>query len=538
MAQADFTRITTNIAALNNLNSLRSINTRLGTSQLRLATGKRINQASDDPAGLTIAMKLSARNEGLKAALGNIGDAKNMLAVAEGGLQQINDLLIEMKSKATQAASDTLGADERDAIKQQLESLAKQINDIVDETKWNGSSLLDGSVNKTLQTGATGEDTTNWILRTNSASATTGVGHTSVELGVASGSATNATLTVTSGTTVGSSFATTSTRDSGVSSVIGFDDLIELDSGTYKFRIADKATSMDTGKVTMLNTVSELDELSATATIDAGYELASGIYKLKIDGNAGTPDSFTINYTITDSLGNVVATYHNLSAPASSDTDYAYLLDTNGNKLGLRIDIGASGIATGTEINFEYVAKGQAKMELYQINGSSEQLVDVDTDGMDNTATNTTGSRFYMDIGASVASYDTGRGLKVFLDAGFSNITVGQTSTFEYTQAGDVSVDVSNASAAQSYMSAVDNAISKVSQSLTSIGSLVARLNSKEITVSSDQVNTEASYNRIMNADMAYEQVEAAKYQILQQTAVAMLAQANAAPQGILSLFR
>jgi len=122
--------------------------------------------------------------------------------------------------------------------------------------------------------------------------------------------------------------------------------------------------------------------------------------------------------------------------------------------------------------------------------------------------------------------------------AGFDNIVVGQTSTFTYTQAGDVSVDVSTAAAARAYMSAVDDAITLVTSSLNNIGSLTARLNSKEITVGVDQVNTEASYNRIMNADMAYEQVEAAKYMILQQTAVAMLAQANAAPQGILSLFR
>ncbi|MGB9596898.1 MAG: flagellin, partial [Candidatus Poribacteria bacterium] len=300
MAQADFTRISTNIAALNNLNSLRSINTKLGTAQLRLATGKRINQAADDPAGLTIAMKLSARNEGLKAALGNIGDAKNMLSVAEGGLQQINDLLIEMKAKATQAASDTLGADERDAIRQQLVSLAKQINDIVDETRWNNSRLLDGSVNKTLQTGATNEDTTQWMLRTNSATATTGVGHNAVELGVASGSATGATLSVVSGATVGSSFATTSERATGVRAVTGFDDLIELDSGTYKFRIADKATSATLGKFTALSTISGLPTITQE-TSDAGHELASGIYKLKIDAASGATASHVISYTITDS---------------------------------------------------------------------------------------------------------------------------------------------------------------------------------------------------------------------------------------------
>jgi len=537
MAQADFTRISTNIAALNNLNSLRSINTRLGTAQLRLATGKRINQAADDPAGLTIAMKLSARNEGLKAALGNIGDAKNMLSVAEGGLQQINDLLIEMKAKATQAASDTLGADERAAIQQQLESLAKQINDIVDETRWNDSKLLDGSVNKTLQTGASSEDTTQWLLRTNSATATTGVGHNAVELGVASGSATGATLSVVSGTTVGSSFATTSTRTTGVTATTKFDDLIEFDSGTYKFRIADKATSASLGKFTALNTISGLPTITQ-GTSDAGYELASGIYKLKIDDVSGSGANHRFSYTITDSLGNVVVSYHNLLAPAAATNDEVDLLDNDGKKIGIKIDVAAAGLTEGEELNFEYVASGQVKMELYQISGSSEQLVDVDTDGVDNTADNTTASYFYMDIGASASSYDTGRGLKVFLDAGFDNIVVGQTSTFTYTQAGDVSVDVSTAAAARAYMSAVDDAITLVTSSLNNIGSLTARLNSKEITVGVDQVNTEASYNRIMNADMAYEQVEAAKYMILQQTAVAMLAQANAAPQGILSLFR
>ena len=537
MAQADFTRISTNIAALNNLNSLRSINTKLGNAQLRLATGKRINQASDDPAGLTIAMKLSARSEGLKAALGNIGDAKNMLAVAEGGLQQINDLLIEMKSKATQAASDTLGTDERAAIESQLESLAKQINDIVDESKWIDSNLLDGSVNKTLQTGASGDDTTQWLLRTNSATATTGTGHNSIELGVASGSATGATLAVTSGTTVGSSFATSSTRATGIGAVEGFDDMIELDSGAYKFRIADKATSTSTGKATALNSVTGFDAFTA-GSIDTGYELDSGMYRLTVDATSGSGTTFKVSYTITDSLGDVVATYDNLAASSATSTDYANILDTDGNMLGIKMDIGGTAPTVGDEVNFEYVAKGQVKMELYQVNGSSEQLVDVDTDGSDNTLANTSGSRFYMDVDSSIASYDTGRGMKVFLNSGFDDVNVGETSTFGYTQAGDVSVDVSTASAAQDYMASVDIALTKVTQSLNSIGSLVSRLNSKEITVGVDQVNTEASYNRIMNADMAYEQVEATKYMILQQTAVAMLAQANSAPQNILSLFR
>ncbi|HQV62810.1 MAG TPA: flagellin, partial [Anaerolineales bacterium] len=83
MANVDVTRIASNIGALNALNSLQSINAKLALHQTRLSTGKRINSAMDDPAGLTIATKMLARSEGLRASMDNISDAKNMLSVAE-----------------------------------------------------------------------------------------------------------------------------------------------------------------------------------------------------------------------------------------------------------------------------------------------------------------------------------------------------------------------------------------------------------------------------------------------------------------------
>ncbi len=180
MAQADLTRIASNIAALNTLNSLRNINTKLSIAQLRLATGKRVNQAADDPAGLTIALKMNARNECLKVAFNNIGDAKNMLAVGEGGLQKMTDIITLMKAKCVQGASDTLGDDERAAIASELASLAQQIDDIVAETTWNSSPLLDGSAAKTLQTGAESGETTDWTLAQPHDSTTLGVNALSV----------------------------------------------------------------------------------------------------------------------------------------------------------------------------------------------------------------------------------------------------------------------------------------------------------------------------------------------------------------------
>ncbi len=87
-------------------------------------------------------------------------------------------------------------------------------------------------------------------------------------------------------------------------------------------------------------------------------------------------------------------------------------------------------------------------------------------------------------------------------------------------------------------MSKIDDAIATVSDSIAKIGASVSRLTFKEETLVVAKINTEAAYSRIMNADMAAEQLEATKLQILQQTATAMLAQANVAPQAILALFR
>jgi flagellin len=155
VAIGDITRIRTNIGALNALNALKSVNQNLEKIQLRLATGKRINSVSDDPAGYVISTRINARVRGLSVALDNIGTAKNMMSIAEGGLQNISDILITMKEKVTQAASDTLGSAERNAVKTELDQLTSEIDDIVEETTFNNFKLLDGTfTNKSIQTGA------------------------------------------------------------------------------------------------------------------------------------------------------------------------------------------------------------------------------------------------------------------------------------------------------------------------------------------------------------------------------------------------
>ncbi|MCH7679107.1 flagellin [candidate division KSB1 bacterium] len=160
MAFGDLSRIGGNIQAMRALNSLNKINQELGIRQLRLATGKRINSAEDDAAGFVISKTLQHRAGGLAVALSNVGDAKSMLAIAESGLDSILDILETMKEKVTQAASDTLGVSERNAIEDEIDALTAEIDDIVDETTFNGSTLLT-DVDKTIQTG---EATTDSLL--------------------------------------------------------------------------------------------------------------------------------------------------------------------------------------------------------------------------------------------------------------------------------------------------------------------------------------------------------------------------------------
>ena len=155
LAIGSYTRIKTNIGALNALNALINVNRKMEKTQLRLATGLRINSVSDNPAGYVISTRINARVRGLAVAVDNIGTAKNLLSTAEGGLLNVSDILITMKEKVTQAASDTLSSAERNAIKNELTELKAEIDDIVNETTFNKYKLLNGSyTNKKIQTGS------------------------------------------------------------------------------------------------------------------------------------------------------------------------------------------------------------------------------------------------------------------------------------------------------------------------------------------------------------------------------------------------
>lgn len=155
MATNDLGRIRSNIQGMNILATLREVNGAVGTHQLRLGTGRRINSAADDPAGMSISTKLDNRNRILTAVYDNIGQAKNMLAVAEGGLLSMNDILVLLSEKVITSASDTLVDEDRRAISTQLVAMVEELSDIAAQTSFGGSPLLSQARTLQFQTGET-----------------------------------------------------------------------------------------------------------------------------------------------------------------------------------------------------------------------------------------------------------------------------------------------------------------------------------------------------------------------------------------------
>lgn len=138
-------RISTNVASLNAQKNLRSTSMGLDRSLARLSSGFRINQAADDAAGLAISENLRATIRGQKQASRNAEDGVSLVQVAEGGLNEISNMLIRLRELGVQAASDTIGETERKFLDVEYQQLKSEIQRISEVTTFNSRDLLNGT---------------------------------------------------------------------------------------------------------------------------------------------------------------------------------------------------------------------------------------------------------------------------------------------------------------------------------------------------------------------------------------------------------
>jgi flagellin len=157
-------RVATNTSAINAMRSLGVNNRGISRSFEQMASGSRINRAADDAAGLAISESFKAQIRSASQAKKNANDGVSLAQVAEGGLGEIGNMIVRLRELGIQAASDTVGADERSFINAEVEQLKEEMQRIAETTKWGTTPLLDGSAPRfELQVGVFNSETSDRI---------------------------------------------------------------------------------------------------------------------------------------------------------------------------------------------------------------------------------------------------------------------------------------------------------------------------------------------------------------------------------------
>ncbi|WP_353095013.1 flagellin [Tissierella praeacuta] len=179
-------RINNNIPALNT-HRLLNVNTEgLQKSLERLSSGKRINRASDDAAGLAISQKMEAQVRGLRQASRNSLDGVSLIQTAEGALNEVHEMLQRMRELSVQGANGVYEEEDLGAIANEMRELTEQINMIGRDTEFNGIKLLDGSNTSglRLQIGANKEQFINVEMKDINVKVGSGSGELNIETGI------------------------------------------------------------------------------------------------------------------------------------------------------------------------------------------------------------------------------------------------------------------------------------------------------------------------------------------------------------------
>jgi flagellin len=483
--------IGTNVSSLTAQRSLEQSTRMMGSAMERLATGTKINSASDDAAGLALANRMSSQASSLGVAVKNMADGIALTEAIEGSLEEVTDILARMRSLAVQAASDTTAAKDRNTLNAEMSSLKNELTGLATRSTYAGQNVIDGSfTGKNIQVGTEASET---IAISQSSVAATSIGGFSLHSRVLlagihattmadariNASATADTFTITpSGGSATSAFAGTEQSAKEVAAAVN------LVTGT-------------TG---------------VTATAHSAVQL-------------GGFDNESVNITLNGSA--IAAT--NLSTNAATFVDRV-------NQFTATTGVVASVNSSTTVL---LVASDGRNIELERTDAAASNGVTVEN--LDRNLAN-----------PATAVALTGTGGATEFVAAKGQISLSASGDFATTQANSTKAFfATNASAGTSFVSAatldsrsnasaalasIDGAIDKVSAMRADLGAISNRLTHAKDAAVILRENTEAGVSRLRDADYAQESANLAKAQVLQQVGTAMLAQANAQPQLVLQL--
>ena len=538
--------INTNIASLNAQRNLNTSQNALATALQRLSSGLRINSAKDDAAGLAISERFTSQIRGLDQARRNANDGISLAQTAEGALQTSGDILQRIRELAVQSANATNSAGDRAALNSEAQQLMAELDRVATSTEFNGQKLLDGSFTAaTFQVGANANQTitaTSANFRTSSygdyrigalaAHTTSGVGDLSV--------GSTATSLLTSGT------------GGDTSRVVGDTLTLSSAAGTFNVNYAAGASAADVA--------ADINQANAGVHASATTDLVLGA------GDGGGANVFTQGDTFTFYLSTDNKTAAG-TAPATFQTVSFTVGGTSGNGAVTSADQLSSAVTAFNDVSAKtgVVAKvvttdnGMYGVELTSNTGddlriaadaSNAGLVDAEDRSVIDGDTTTGGTVSAIGQTAATGVWADGDGtwftgeLTVDSDKSFS-ITAGNGTDFLLTagvNAGQLQkvadIDISSFASATRSLALVDSALAVVNGQRANYGALQSRFANTISNLQTTSENLTASRSRIQDADFAQETANLTRAQILQQAGTAILAQANAVPNNVLTLLR
>ena len=508
--------INTNIPSLNSQRNLNTSQSSLSIALQRLSSGLRINSAKDDAAGLAISERFTTQIRGLNQATRNSNDGISLAQTGEGALAEITQNLQRIRELAVQSANATNSASDRAALDLEVQQRIAEIDRTATQTSFNGQKILDGTFgNATFQVGANVGETIGVSLATSMRSSAIGktADYVSGAAAYSSASAVGQQGVGVDNTALAAGEVTIAIGSGAAVSVVA------STAGTANGQTSDSAFA----KVAAIN-ASGISGLTATA--DSTVQLTFGA----ITGGGTTTDTYSLTI-------NTVAVYTN-AATALSGGDVAAAINANTS-------------ATGVTATFD---SGNNRMTLMAADGRDISVTQTKGAGSAGAAegfvaasgtNNTTNAALSMSTGAGAAVTQnyTGSIRLIATEA----ITVGGTTPARigYTATslalGNQALNnsnVSTVSAANTTITRVDAALTAVSSLRSTFGAIQNRFESVISNLAATAENLTASRSRIQDTDFAAETAALTRAQILQQSGIAMLSQANALPNNVLSLLR
>jgi len=491
--------INTNIASLNAQRNLSTSQNSLNTSLQRLSSGLRINSAKDDAAGLAISERLTSQIGGLNQAARNANDGISLAQTAEGALSQIGANLQRIRDLAVQSANGSNSVSDRAALNNEASQLISEINRVASNTNFNGVNLLDGSFSaQTFQVGANGTGNDQISIASISSAKSSALG-----VGASSSYAT---------TVAGAGAVTTTALASGDLSINGFQVGASAADGVS----FSNSTGSGISKAAAINAISGSTGVTATvgATTIAGTAstsataIASG--DITINGvNLGALSASTSGAQRGAQVAaavNAISTQTGVTATFNTTTGAVALAAADGRNITVTASTNANAAAANTGITV-----------------SATGATDVSTSTLSLTSSSS--------AGITLAN-GTGTGLTA------ANLTGGFTSAAVTVGAGVSSLNLGTAAGATAALTTLDSALQSINSSRASLGAYQNRFASAVSSLQTTSENLSASRSRIRDADFAAETATLTRGQVLQQAGTAILAQANALPQGVLALLR